>query len=65
MLIRVPSEGTPGGKPNPRNVSPISIPIFPAKSKIALIIRIELIFGKIPPNIIFQAGVPIVLDALI
>ncbi|CAK7066242.1 hypothetical protein [Tissierella sp.] len=56
---KVPSDGVAGGKPNPKKDNPVSIPMFPTNPKINSTIMIQLIFGRIPVNIIFKPLVPI------
>lgn len=62
-LIIVPKEGVPAGSPNPKKESPVSSPIFPAKTKVdSAITKVDKL-GQIYRNIIFKFEVPEVLEA--
>lgn len=61
--MSVPKLGTDGGKPNPKKLSPVSIPMFPAKFNVELTIINELRLGITSRNIILKSLVPNVLEA--
>lgn len=61
--INVPKLGVSFGKPKPKNVNVVSIPILPAKFMVKLVIISELKLGMISRNIILKSLVPNVLEA--
>jgi len=62
--ISVPKLGTLVGRPKPKNVSVVSIPIFAAKFIVKLVMINELRFGMISRNMMTKSLVPRVFDAL-
>ena len=61
--ISVPKLGVSFGKPKPKKVYVVSIPILPAKFIVKLVIINELKLGMISLNIILKSFVPNVFEA--
>lgn len=59
----MPRLGVLSGRPNPKKVSPDSIPMFPARFNVTLTMIMELKLGSTWKRMIFQFGVPNVFDA--
>ena len=62
-FIIVPKDGVPAGSPKPKKESPVSKPIFPAKTSVASAMTQVDKLGHISRNIILKSEVPEVFDA--